>query len=69
MREEAFRRLYGQIGVLPEVAVAMSLLIYIIGNVCTGLVGGALYLWRSARGLASGKEQVISSEQQTIINE
>ena len=69
VREEAFRRLYGQIGVLPEVAVAMSLLIYIIGNVCTGLVGGALYLWRSARGLASGKEQVISSEQQTIINE
>ena len=69
VREEAFRRLYGQIGVLPEVAVAMSLLIYIIGNVCTGLVGGALYLWRSARGLASGKEQVISSEQQTIVNE
>jgi uncharacterized protein (TIRG00374 family) len=69
VREEAFRQLYGQIGVLPEVAVAMSLLIYIIGNVCTGLVGGALYLWRSARGLASDKEQVISSEQQTIVNE
>ena len=69
VREEAFRQLYGQIGVLPEVAVAMSLLIYFIGNVCTGLVGGAIYLWRGARGLVSEKEQVISNEQQTTVNE
>jgi uncharacterized protein (TIRG00374 family) len=53
VREEAFRQLYGQIGVLPEVAVAMSLLVHIIGNICTGLVGGVIYLLRGARGVVS----------------
>lgn len=51
VREEAFRQLYGQIGVLPEVAIAMSLLVHVIGNVCTGLIGGVIYLLRSARGM------------------
>jgi uncharacterized protein (TIRG00374 family) len=55
VREEAFRQLFGQIGVSQEVAVAMSLLIYVIGNVCTGLVGGVIYLWRGARGVVSEK--------------
>lgn len=55
VREESFRQLYGQIGVLPEVAVAMSLLVHIIGNICTGLVGGAIYLLRSTRSVVSEK--------------
>lgn len=53
VREESFRQLYGQIGVLPEVAVAMSLLVHIIGNICTGLIGGAIYLLRSTRSVVS----------------
>jgi uncharacterized protein (TIRG00374 family) len=58
VREEAFRRLYGQIGVRPEVAVAMSLLVHIIGNICTGLIGGVIYMLRGAREIVSeGKEE------------
>lgn len=53
LRENAFQQLYGQIGVLPEIAVAMSLLVYIIGNVCTGIVGGVIYLMRGARNVVS----------------
>jgi hypothetical protein len=53
VREESFRQLYGQIGVAPEVAVAMSLLVHIIGNICTGLIGGVIYLLRGARNVVS----------------
>jgi uncharacterized protein (TIRG00374 family) len=53
VREESFRQLYGQIGVLPEVAIAMSLLVHIIGNICTGLIGGVIYLLRSTRSVVS----------------
>jgi uncharacterized protein (TIRG00374 family) len=53
VREESFRQLFGQIGVAPEVAVAMSLLVHIIGNICTGLIGGVLYLLRGARSVVS----------------
>lgn len=62
VREEAFRRLYGQIGVPAEVAVAMSLLVHIIGNICTGLIGGVIYLLRGAAGVVSekGSEQPLN---------
>lgn len=53
VREAAFQQLYGQIGVTPEVAVAMSLLVHIIGNICTGLIGGVIYLLRGARNVVS----------------
>lgn len=56
VREEAFRQLYGQIGVTPEVAVAMSLLVYFIGNICTGLVGGVIYLLRGAQNVVSEEQ-------------
>jgi hypothetical protein len=55
VREETYRQLYGQVGVPPEIAVAMALLMYIFGNVCTGLIGGVIYLLRSARGVVSEK--------------
>ncbi|MCL4295175.1 MAG: flippase-like domain-containing protein [Anaerolineae bacterium] len=53
VREETYRRLFSQVGVLPEIAVAMSLLVYVFGNICTGLIGGVIYLLRSARGVVS----------------
>lgn len=53
VREEAYRRLFSQVGVPSEIAVAMSLLVYVIGNICTGLIGGVIYLMRSARGVVS----------------
>ncbi len=55
VREETYRQLFGQIGVSGEVAVAMSLLVYIIGNICTGLIGGIIYLLRSTRDVVSEK--------------
>jgi uncharacterized protein (TIRG00374 family) len=52
VREEAYRQLFGQVGVPPETAVAMSLVYYFFGNVCTGIIGGVIYLIRSARDVA-----------------
>jgi uncharacterized protein (TIRG00374 family) len=53
VREEAYRQLFGQVGVPPEIAVAMSLTYYFLGNVCTGIIGGVVYLIRSARDVAT----------------
>jgi len=53
VREEAYRQLFGQVGVPPEIAVAMSLMVYFLGNICTGIIGGIIYLIRSAREVAS----------------
>lgn len=50
VRESAYVYLFGQVGVAQEVALAMSLLVYFLGNVIPGLIGGVLYLWRGARG-------------------
>ena len=56
VREEAYRQLFGQVGVPPEIAVAMSLMVYFVGNICTGIIGGVIYLVRSARDVASERQ-------------
>ena len=53
VREETYRQLFTEIGVPAELAVAMSLLVYFFGNICTGLIGGVIYFLRSARGVVS----------------
>jgi uncharacterized protein (TIRG00374 family) len=53
VREGAYRQLFGQVGVPPEIAVAMSLTVYLLGNVCTGIIGGILYLIRSVRSVTA----------------
>lgn len=55
VREGTYRQLFTQVGVPGEIAVAMSLLVYVIGNICTGLIGGVIYMLRSARGVVSEK--------------
>lgn len=55
VREEAYRQLFGQVGVPGETAVAMALLVYFFGNVCTGFIGGLIYLIRSTRSLVAEK--------------
>lgn len=55
VREETYRQLFGQIGVPSATAVAMSLLVYVFGNICTGLIGGIIYALRGARELVSEK--------------
>ncbi|RME99324.1 MAG: UPF0104 family protein [Chloroflexi bacterium] len=53
VREETYRQLFGQVGVPAEVAVSMSLLYYVFGNICTGIIGGIIYLTRSTREIVS----------------
>ena len=55
VREETYRQLFGQIGVPGEIAVAISLTVYLLGNIITGLIGGTIYFVRSARGVVSEK--------------
>ncbi len=55
VREEAYRQLFGQVGVPPEIAVAISLMVYVFGNICTGLIGGVIYLFRGAKEMAVSK--------------
>ncbi len=55
VRESAYVYLFGQVGVAQEVALSLSLLVYFIGNAIPGLLGGAVYLWRGARGMKSEK--------------
>lgn len=57
VREETYRQLFTGVGVSPEIAVAMSLLYYFFGNICTGLIGGIIYFLRSARGIVSVGDQ------------
>ncbi|MEW5957653.1 MAG: lysylphosphatidylglycerol synthase transmembrane domain-containing protein [Chloroflexota bacterium] len=57
VREETYRQLFGQVGVPPEIAVAMSLLVYAFGNIVTGLIGGVIYFVRSARAVVADREK------------
>lgn len=52
VREGAYVLLFGQAGVLPEQALALSLAYYAI-TVATGLLGGLVYAVEGARGLKS----------------
>jgi len=57
-REGTYIFLFGQVGVPGEIALALSLLVYIFGNLTPGLVGGAIYLWRGARDLQVAKDEL-----------
>ena len=46
LREGAYVELFKSVGVPTETALAMSLLVYTIGNLFTGLIGGVVYLLR-----------------------
>jgi len=52
LREGTYMQLFTSIGVSQAKGVAMSLLVYSIGNLATGLVGGVIYLVRAIRGRA-----------------
>ena len=66
VREGAYRQLFGQVGVPPEIAVAMSLMVYLLGNICTGIIGGVIYLIRSARAVAT--DQTPAPEAKKSVN-
>ncbi|MDM8520694.1 lysylphosphatidylglycerol synthase transmembrane domain-containing protein [Anaerolineales bacterium HSG6] len=46
LREGTYIELFKSVGVPTETALAMSLLVYTIGNLFTGLIGGIIYLLR-----------------------
>jgi len=57
VREGTYVVLFRQAGVAPEVALSMSLLVYVLGTVAPGLVGGVIYVLRGARGYREVKQE------------
>lgn len=49
VREGTYVFLFTQAGLQPEVALSLSLMVYVFGTVVPGLIGGAIYLLRGAR--------------------
>jgi hypothetical protein len=50
-------------------AVAMSLLVYLIGNALTGIIGGIIYLIRGARGMIAEKPTNEPASNEQVANE
>jgi uncharacterized protein (TIRG00374 family) len=61
-RELSFQIFYQPLGVSAEMAVAMSLLVYFIGQFSTGVIGGVIYLIRGARGMVTENHQSTDTE-------
>jgi hypothetical protein len=58
VREGTYVFLFSQVGVSQEVAFSLSLLIYVLGTVAPGLVGGVVYLLRGARGYRGAEQEL-----------
>jgi len=58
VREGTYVVLFKQAGVAPEVALSLSLLVYVLGTVTPGLVGGIIYVLRGARGYREVKQEL-----------
>ena len=55
VREGTYLLLFSQVGVSREAAISLSLLVYVLGTVAPGVVGGVLYSLRGARSVATAK--------------
>ena len=51
VREEAYKQMYGVVGVLGSVAVAMSLTTFLLQSILPGIIGGLLYAVEGATEL------------------
>jgi uncharacterized protein (TIRG00374 family) len=58
VREGTYVFLFSQVGMSQELALSLSLLVYVLGTVAPGLVGGAIYLLRGARGYREVKQEL-----------
>jgi uncharacterized protein (TIRG00374 family) len=56
VREGTYVFLFSQVGMAQEVALSLSLLVYVLGTVSPGLVGGVIYLLRGARSYGEAKQ-------------
>ena len=58
VREATYVLLFSQVGMTPEVALSLSLLVYVLGTLMPGLVGGVIYLLRGARSYGEAKQEL-----------
>jgi uncharacterized protein (TIRG00374 family) len=58
VREGTYVFLFSQVGIAQEVALSLSLLVYVLGTVSPGLVGGVVYVLRGARSYQEVKQEV-----------
>jgi len=58
VREGTYVFLFSQVGMTQEAALSLSLMVYALGTVSPGLVGGVIYLLRGAREYAADKADV-----------
>ncbi len=56
VREWTYLGLFSQVGVTKEAAVTLSLLVYALGTMAPGIVGGVLYILRGARDAVAGAD-------------
>jgi uncharacterized membrane protein YbhN (UPF0104 family) len=58
VREATYVFLFSQVGMVREVALSLSLLVYVLGTVTPGLVGGIIYMLRGARSYEEAKQEL-----------
>lgn len=58
VREGTYVFLFSLAGMAQEVALSLSLLVYVIGTVSPGLVGGVIYLLRGTRSYQTAEDKV-----------
>lgn len=58
VREGTYVFLFSQVGLAQEVALSLSLLVYALGTVVPGLVGGIIYVLRGARSYGEAKQEL-----------
>jgi uncharacterized protein (TIRG00374 family) len=56
VREATYLGLFSQVGVGREFAVTLSLMVYALGTMAPGIVGGVLYILRGARDAMAGAD-------------
>jgi len=56
VREGTYWFLFSQVGVAKEVAITLSLLVYALGTMAPGIVGGVLYILRGAREVVASTD-------------
>jgi uncharacterized protein (TIRG00374 family) len=58
VREGTYVFLFSQVGMAQEVALSLSLLVYALGTVAPGLVGGVIYVLRGASSYREAEEEL-----------
>lgn len=57
VREGTYVFLFSRVGLAQEVALSLALLVYVLGTVAPGLVGGVIYVLQGARGYGEVRQR------------